>query len=565
MAFLHSKEESVERLSGLSLKGTMLTTTQYHDRRHVLPFVLEKGGKSYFLVREMDSGNVQGAGFNALPQVHFMPYFLPGVKSEIPGNMAKVVLSMLGKEPLVVDVEMPVSVYRELKASADVSIEKLPTKPVEAFRMTAKQVLSKFNHHRADVVRAANEITAGHPQYKRLNALYNQKGDPFGILDAKGKAAGIGAFLGTWVTDFQELSGLKGTLSECCGYAALYLAEKAETWIIVPAGDAKGYSSSFRSFGSFAEAVRELSAGAVVGIEEDTLGAERFETMARQGVAMKDAGAMLKEWRDEKVKFDVPYFVLAAMATRYAMEGAYDFADLAIRANVAVTEREVDSVYRSRLDEFAKKYKLQVELKFFFVNTHAGSRTIFPSRPTDYVIHKGINSLKLDSGIFVFDDGLFHASSDIARTVTTTEAADEVADIMERVLVEQTIPGIKPGMTGDEIHRMGVNQMAEQAEVFQRNGYMPSSFSWRDGYPRDIGHSMDRQETTHFHFKPGAALKVLSGMVGCIEYHCAYDNHAIAAEDTFVLDDQGAIIISRGAEEFGPDGKVTKRRRLTRI
>lgn len=565
MAFLHSKEESVERLSGLCLKGTMLTTTQYHDRRHVLPFVLEKGGKSYFLVREMDSGNVKGAGFNALPQVHFMPYFLPGIKSEVPGNMAKAVLSMLGKEPIVVDDEMPVSVYRELKTSADVTIEGLAVKPMEAFKLTTKQVLSKFNHHRADVIRAVNEITAGHPQYKRLNALYGKKGDPFEILDTKAKAAGIGAFLGSWVTDFQELSGLRGTLSESCGYAALYLAGKSETWIIVPAGDAKVYSGSFKSFRSFGEAVKELAAGAVVGIEEDTLGAARFESMASLGVVTKDAGALLKEWRDEKVVYDVPYFVLGAMATRYAMEGAYDFADLAIKANVPVTEREVDSVYRARLDEFTKKHRLQVELKFFFVNTHAGSRTIFPSRPTDYVLHKGINSLKLDSGIFVFDDGLFHASSDIARTVTTTAAADEVADIMEKVLVEQTIPGIKPGMTGDEIHRMGVNQMAAQAEVFQRNGYMPNSFSWRDGYPRDIGHSMDRQETTHFHFKPGSTLKVLPGMVGCIEYHCAYDGHSIAAEDTFVLDDQGAIIISRGVEEYGPDGKVTKRRRINRI
>ena len=58
MAFLHSKTEAVERLTGLSLKGTMLTTTQYHDRRHVLPFVLEKDGKGYFIVRQIDNGNI---------------------------------------------------------------------------------------------------------------------------------------------------------------------------------------------------------------------------------------------------------------------------------------------------------------------------------------------------------------------------------------------------------------------------------------------------------------------------------------------------------------------------
>ncbi len=460
---------------------------------------------------------------------------------------------------------MPVSVYRELKAAADAAVQQSPARPVDAFRLSTKQVLSKFNHHRPDVIRAANEMTAGHPQYKRLNALYALKGDPFAILDAKASSKGIGALLASWVTNFQEFTGLKATLSECYGYAALYLAGKAETWVIVPSGEAKAYSSTFKSFASFADAVKELSAGAVVGIEEDTLGARRYVDMAEKGVTLKDAGNMMKEWRDEKAMFDIPYFVVGAMATRYAMEGAYDFADLAIKANVPVSEKEVDSIYRARLDEFAKLYRLQVELKFFFVNTHSGSRTIYPSRPTDYVIHKGINSLKLDSGIFVFDDGLFHASSDIARTVTTTAAADEVVDLMEKVLVEQTIPGIKPGMTGEEIHKMGVNQMGAYADVFFKHGYMPSSFSWRHGYPRDIGHSMERQETTHFHFRPGVTLKMLAGMVGCIEYHCAYDNHSIAAEDSFVLDDQGAIIISRGSEEYGPDGKVTKRRRINRI
>lgn len=566
MAFLHSKTEAVERLTGLSLKGTMLTTTQYHDRRHVLPFVLEKDGKGYFIVRQMDNGNIEGAGFNALPQVRFGSYFFPSGTVVVHGTAAKAVLSVTKDEPVKVDDAMPVSVYNELKAATTVTVQSEGAKPVEVFMLTPEQVLSKFNHHRDDVVRVVNELTAGHPQYERLNKLYaNREGDVFGILEEKAKAKGLGAMLASWLSNFQELTGLRATLTEEYGYAALYLVEKRQTWVIVPAGDAKNYTDTYKSYENFAEAVKDLAGDAAVGIEEDTLGASRYVDMLGKGVELKDAGILFKDWRDEKIKFDIPYFVLGAMATRYAMEGAATFADLAIRANVSVTEKQVDDVFRARLDEFAKRYKLQVELKFYFVNTHAGSRTMYPSRPTDYVIHKGINSLKLDSGIFVFDDGLYHASSDIARTVTTTPEADEIFDLMETVLLEETVPGIKPGMTGEEIHRMGVDQIGAHGEAFLRTGYMPNTFSWRKDYPRDIGHSMERQETCSYHFVPGNKTKIKPGMVGCIEFHCAYNGHGMSAEDTFVMDDEGAIVISRGPEEFGPEGKVTLRRRMNRF
>ena len=50
-------------------------------------------------------------------------------------------------------------------------------------------------------------------------------------------------------------------------------------------------------------------------------------------------------------------------------------------------------------------------------------------------------------------------------------------------------------------------------------------------------------------------------MVACIEFHCASEDLNLAIEDTFVIDDGGAIIISRAPDEFGPEGKVTGCRR----
>jgi hypothetical protein len=50
-------------------------------------------------------------------------------------------------------------------------------------------------------------------------------------------------------------------------------------------------------------------------------------------------------------------------------------------------------------------------------------------------------------------------------------------------------------------------------------------------------------------------------MVACIEFHCAYEDHNLTIEDTFVIEDGGAIIISRAPDEFGPEGTVTRCRR----
>jgi Xaa-Pro aminopeptidase len=561
MARLYSEAKTVEQLTGLSLKGTMLTPTQYHDRRHVLPFVLASDRGEHLLVRQIDSGNLEGCGFRRLPILRFAPYWLPKPDPGVHETVADAVRSVTGGERLTVDAFMPVSVYEQLRNAMPVEVSREAAGPVEAFRFTPAQVLGRFNHHRSDLVRVARKLTEGHPQAERLERWYaEQSFDAYALLDQMAQAAGLSTLLATWVTDFQELSGLPGTLAEDFGYAALYLAGSGEFWVLAPAGLGAARATPNKRYPSLAQAVKELAGSGTVGIGVDTLGASRWLDLQDQGLKLADGGQLLRDWREEKTGCDIPYFVVGAMASRYAIDGAADFARLAIRGGVEITEKDVDRVYLSRLEEFRALHQLPVKFAFYFTNNHAGARTIYPSRPTNYKLSGGMTSLKIDAGIFLFDDGLFHACTDIARTVTTTEAADEVFDAMERVMLEETIPGILPGMSGEEIHRMGTGQMAAKEAVFRQHGYLPDDFSWSRSYPRDIGHVIERQESNTFGFKPGIARPVHAGMVGCIEYHCAYDRHALTCEDTFVIDEEGAIVISRGPEEFGADGKVTRRR-----
>lgn len=561
MAFLYSHSDTVEQLTGLCLKATQLTTTQYHDRRHVLPMVLRKDGKDHFLVRQIETGNVSGAGFDRMPVVLFGPYWLPKQDADAYETPAHAAADLSKGETIAVDDAMPVSVFQTLKGLSKVEVMRKAPAPVDVFRVSVRDVLASFNHNRPQVVDIVTRLTREHPHYDRLARWYGSRSNTsFELLDQMAGDQGLGALLGSWVTDFQELSGMPGTLAEIRGYAALYLVGEGETWIIVPQGENSGGMKPARTYPSFSAAVRDIAGDRVVGYEADTLDSSRFLDMEDAGVALADGGQVMRDWRDEKAFYDIPYFVLAALASRHAIDGASAFADRAIGAGVEISEKDVDRVYHHLLEEFVVENRLPVVLKHYFTNNHAGSRTIFPSRPGSYRLSRGIDSLKIDAGVFVFDDGLFHACSDIARTVTTSPAATEVRDVMERVMLEDTIPAIRSGMTGEEIHRMGVNQMGAHEEVFHKFGYMPETFSWRASYVRDIGHTLERQETNTFGFKPGVKRPVRAGMPGCIEYHCAYNGHAIAVEDTFVVDDEGAIVISRGPEEFGDDGKVSRRR-----
>jgi hypothetical protein len=562
MARLHSDARVVEEMTGLSLKGTMTMPMQDHDRRHVQPLVLSTGIQDYLLIRHIDSSNLTACRFTRMPVLTFSPYWLPEPVQGVQPTISDAVRSVLGSESLTVDGATPASVYDQLRAAGPVEVEREAPVPVNAFPVRRQDVLLRFNHNRPEVAKIALSLMQGHPESERLEYwLAEGPHRTFEHLDEMAGARGLSALLGTWFTDFQELSGRHGSLADEQGYAVLFPVGGDEVWILAPPGHGVDGAAVARQYPSLAHAVKDIVGTRTVGFETDTLGASRLLDLRDQGVGLADGGMVLRDWREEKASHDIPYFVIGALASRDAMEGAVAFAGEAIRSGVEISERDVDRVYWRRLDEFHRRHHLPVNLIPYFINNHAGSRTILPSRPTDYRLSKGITSLRLDVGIFVVDDSLVHACTDFARTVTTTDAATEVFDIMEQALLEDIIPGIFPDMTGEEIHRLGVGKMAAHEPVFHRHGYMPDHFSWRQSYTRDIGHPIERQESYTFGFKPGVTRAVHPGMVVCVEFHCAHRDHGMIIEDTFVIDAGGAILISRTPEEFGPDGIVIRRRR----
>ncbi|GAI65143.1 unnamed protein product, partial [marine sediment metagenome] len=250
-------------------------------------------------------------------------------------------------------------------------------------------------------------------------------------------------------------------------------------------------------------------------------------------------------WREYRAGKDLSYFIIAAQISRYAIEGALRFAKKSIARNVSVTEKTVEEKYIQLSKEFVKKNKIPVRINSYMTNIHVGKRSIYPSRPVEYLLDKNIQSLKIDAGIFVIDNqGLIRACSDIARTLVLTNEGEEIYRFIEKVTLG-LIRTIKAGASGEDIYWRGIQKLAEEEPRVKNLNMVPKNFSLTEGYDRDIGHLLEKQESFTFALYKGNKNRLERGMIGCVEFHWPFKEYGITVEDTFVVTEEGGIPISR--------------------
>jgi len=74
---------------------------------------------------------------------------------------------------------------------------------------------------------------------------------------------------------------------------------------------------------------------------------------------------------------------------------------------------------------------------------------------------------------------------------------------------------------------------------------LAKEFSLIDGYNRDIGHTIDKEESRTVSVEKKDVKQPLeSFMFGCIEYHWPYTNYGIGIEDMFFITPEKTINIT---------------------
>ncbi|MGO4836128.1 hypothetical protein AB4144_28180, partial [Rhizobiaceae sp. 2RAB30] len=102
------------------------------------------------------------------------------------------------------------------------------------------------------------------------------------------------------------------------------------------------------------------------------------------------------------------------------------------------------------------------------------------------------------------------------------------------ILIEALIPSIRPGMSGAQIHALGVDLLRPLEGDLRRLGLLPDGKNI-DGYLRDCGHTIQRQTISSVYFLPGVTEKIEPDMLGCAEYVWPVGDTLIAVEDGYLV------------------------------
>ena len=277
-----------------------------------------------------------------------------------------------------------------------------------------------------------------------------------------------------------------------------------------------------------------------VGIEAKNLPVGRAEIIGFDRCI--DVSSMLTLWRDRSAYQFLAYYIINGIGNNYALEAAVTYAKNAIDKGILITERDMDKQYQEFLNEFIEQYQTEnLVLKKYFVGIQAGSRCPYAALPTDYVLHKSINTLRFDCGAQLFKNGILLSGSDQCRSCCLTEETLAVYTILERVMRETVIPAIYGGITGKEAYWRGIYKLKEYEETLKKINMLDPAFCLLKDYNRNIGHTFDKTESCSVMLDKNDDRQLETNMIGCIEFQWPYENKTIGVEDMFFISPEGAI------------------------
>jgi Xaa-Pro aminopeptidase len=368
------------------------------------------------------------------------------------------------------------------------------------------------------------------------------RSDKFALLESLMLKDNLSSVLASSPINIQELAPLPWEELKD-GFLALYHNQKA--FLLCPEPVENPLLTKKGDYDTLRDALDELIGDASLGVEEKNLDIGRVSEIGWDKV--KNATDLFRTWREHSTLSDLPYYVIVGQATRYAMEKAVAFAGEAITAKQKITEKDVEEKFLELVNEFKLKYNCSLfDFKRYFVVLHAGTRTPYASLSSDYLLNAEMNSLKLDAGILILQNGILRGCSDMARSLVLTEEGKKVYLLTERLMLESAIPAAKPGNTGSDVYWAGVSPLVEIEEEIKKWGMLPPAASIKDSYNRDIGHIMAKQEPATIGLvKAETNRRLQAGMIGAVEYQWPYKKHALGIEDLYLVTDKRGIVISR--------------------
>jgi len=554
---------SIKEETGLKIEDNFLYPALGLDSyRDVAPTLVKTdNNKSYLIAKQIEEGNLSanGRAFSIvgnldIDMVYHGSYFtweaIQAMSEPAPATQAQALAKVLRIDTVTVNRDMPLGRYQEFQEEFQVTVNPGEKKDVKisVYEVDKEGAVSSYNKDRASAEEIAialiDEVATITSEDKDLVKEYirKNKSDKFALLDTLMSRDNISCLLASSRINVQELTAVPWEQLKD-GILALYNGQ--QICVLSPEPVNSPPLKKTGDYKNLRDALDNLIGDASLGVEEKNLDIGRVLEIGLDKV--KNATDLFRTWREQSAHSDLPYYVIAGHATRYAMENALAYTEEAMSAKRKITERDVEEKYLALFNDFKVKYNCPfIDFKKYFVVLHAGTRTPYASLSSDFPLNTDMNSLKLDSGILVFHNGIFRACSDMARSIVLTEEGKKVYELTEKCMVEHAIPAAKQGNTGSDVYWAGVSPLVKMEEKIKEWGMLPPGASIKDSYNRDIGHIMGKQEPVTLGLvKAETSRRLQSGMVGAVEYQWPYKKHALGIEDLYLVTDKKGINISR--------------------
>ena len=555
MAHLISNLEKLNKEIGGNVFNKFLAANLFLDSPiMVIPYILQNRDKKYLLYREQELGNVGSIDISNLIEMPFKSYFLVSKDKEL---MAKNVFEKIEEilineeieDELQIDNNLPYNFYHELclqlnKINILKEKENYPKKNTVVYSISTEKVMERFITHRQKAQTYAQRIILNSADRSVLEeGISNIEDSRFTLLSSIMKENNFSSVLISSKLNIQELTSLpiKSKSSRIC---AVYRKEDDKVFILSDCEIDDPRLNKIDIFSDYFQALKTIiDKNSTLGFEDHLVSVSEYDRFSERGFLLEKGTLAFRRWREYRAGEDLAFYIIAGKASNYAMENTLKEASSLINQSEYKSEKVLFQKYLDYFKEFKIIHNLPYHFSEYFTNFYASDRTLYPSVPSNFMVNKNTEEIKIDAGILLLDSqGLILGTSDIARTLPLSFQSNKIYELIKNTIKKYIIPNIKNVDTFEEIYYQGIKSFSENCEdIMKEYNLCPPSFSIIRDYNRDIGHLMGKQESFDEKIFKGHKNKLRNNFIGCIEVQWQYKKHALVYEDMWYIGEQKKI------------------------
>ena len=550
MLHLTADASRVQQRYGLdAMRSLLFSAIRLDSHPLVAPLIAEQDGQSLLLVRQQEQGNGLSAGVPADRIRCYAPWVTidprPVADTPAAASLASLVAELATDGRVHLSAEVVLAHHRALSESDGLQVSTDDREPVAviAHDIDTDAVLAWFADRRGDGAAVASRLIDGVEHLAGLADEFTTDTDTrFSALTALARERALDAVLITATPNYTEVTGH----AQPSGVVAVWLPASGRLVVLAPENTPDLPGTPSGRYSSVGAAVAALRPRPRTGVAEEFVGIGLARELESSGAELVGISADLGSWRDVRDCEDLPFQVIAARTSVFAIEEALSWAEQQLADGHEFTELDIYAVYLDKITEFTAAHGISFAVQPYFTNLHSSNRMLFPGPPVDFPINAETTCIQLDAGVRVAIDGVVVATSDMARSLPRTDGAKQAYAFFFDVVREGIIGQLRPGVVCEDVHEGTLRYLAPHLDRMRAIGMLGTEVDFDTEYrKRNVGHLMGKQESFANELRPGYKHPIDVGSFGAAEIPWRYGVAAIGTEDLWYVGRERTYVVSK--------------------